>query len=80
MSKLKELIQVYKSNLTVPEHPEFCPECGSKVSVVQMTFEEAVFMCSNGEVFIFYSHVDYVKMNSGGAVGILILRDCGANF
>ena len=69
MSKLKELIQEYKSKLTVPEHPDECPECGGKVTVVQMTFEEAVFMCSNGEVitcyecFIFKSQVDFTEIN-----------------
>ena len=52
MSKLKELIQEYKSKVTVPEHPELCPECGAKVSVIQMTYEEAVFMCSNEEVIV----------------------------
>ena len=44
---LERLLQDYKISCTVPRHPKKCIVCGSKVSVFQINFFEAIFMCSN---------------------------------
>ena len=44
---LERLLQDYKISCTVPKHPKKCIDCGSKVSVFQINFFEAIFMCSN---------------------------------
>ena len=51
-SRWKELVQEYRNTCTVPEHPKQCPDCSSKISVYQMNFDEAIFMCSNENVSI----------------------------
>ena len=51
-SRWKELVQEYRNSCTVPEHPKKCPDCSSKVSVYQMNFDDAIFMCSNEDVSI----------------------------
>ena len=60
-SRWKELVQEYRNSCTVPEHPKKCPDCSSKVSVYQMNFDDAIFMCSNEDVSIKVYMYTYLK-------------------
>ena len=46
-SKLETLTEEFKKSFSVPKHPKHCPVCLSKVSVLNLNFEEAIFICSN---------------------------------
>lgn len=46
-SKLEKFTEEYKKSFSVPKHPRHCPDCGSKVSTVNLNFKEAIFICSS---------------------------------
>ena len=46
-SKLEKFTEEFKKSFSVPKHPRHCPDCGSKVSILNINFKEAVFICSN---------------------------------